>query len=124
MANNKYQVDIDVKLDKNQALSDMNKLLNDLREDAKIEIDIKGSTKKLADLKNTLRGLSSINAESLKLVNAEIDKLGDNLGKLASTNAKSLGSITAGIKELVSELTKINRLDFGNLGKMADGIEK
>lgn len=124
MANNKYQVDIDVKLDKNQALSDMNKLLNDLREDAKIEIDIKGSTKKLADLKNTLRGLSSINAESLKLVNAEIDKLGNNLGKLASTNAKSLGSITAGIKELGSELTKINRLDFSNLGKMADGIEK
>ena len=124
MANNKYQVDIDVKLDRNEALSDMNKLLNDLREDAKIEIDIKGSTKKLADLKNTLKGLSNINAESLKLVNAEIDKLGDNLGKLASTNAKSLGSITAGIKELGTELTKINRLDFGNLGKMADGIEK
>jgi TP901 family phage tail tape measure protein len=124
MANNKYQVDIDIKLDKSEALSDMNKILRDLKEDAVIEIDIKGSTKKLTDLKNALKGLSNLDSTSLKEVNAQIDKLGDNLGKLATTNAKSLNSITAGIRELGTELTKINKLDFGNLSKLATGVEK
>jgi hypothetical protein len=48
----------------------MNKILRDLKEDAVIEIDIKGSTKKLTDLKNALKGLSNLDSTSLKEVNA------------------------------------------------------
>ena len=121
---NKYQVDIDVKLNKQSAMSELNQALNEIKKNAKIELDIKGSTSKLNDLKKSLNSLSKLNSGSLREVNAQISKLSENLGKLGTVNAKGLNTISKSITNLGKELNTINKLEFGNLTKLSSGIEK